>query len=141
MAEETFFTQSEEATQKWAEQFARNLKVGDAVALIGDLGAGKTVFARGIARGFNFKGYVTSPSFALVNEYDADVFIYHIDLYRLEPDADWDEIGIDHYLTHEGITLIEWPERVNHLDIEFDYQIAISYKSEGEREIRVIKRE
>ena len=109
-----FLSGSEEETLAWAEAFATTLRPGDTVALSGDLGAGKTVVSRGLARGLGFAGPVHSPSYALVHEYPgARLPLFHMDLYRLAPGADWEEIGLDHYFSPEGVCLVEWPERAS----------------------------
>lgn len=103
---------SEDETLALAAVFAAGLKPGDTVALRGPLGAGKTLFSRGVARGLGYDGPVSSPSYALVHEYAGRVPVYHMDLYRLAPGADWEEIGLSHYLDGRGICLVEWPERL-----------------------------
>lgn len=130
-----FLSPSEDATLAWAEAFARSLKPGDTVALSGDLGAGKTVVSRGLARGLGFEGPVHSPSYALVHEYPgARLPLFHMDLYRLAPGSDWEEIGLDHYFTQAGVCLVEWPER---LPAGFAFAIQIELVSEGENERRI----
>ena len=134
MAEE-FLSRSEDETLSWAESFALTLKPGDTVALSGDLGAGKTVVSRGIARGLGFDGPVHSPSYALVHEYSGGRLpLFHMDLYRLAPGADWEEIGLDHYFTQDGICLVEWPGR---LPEGFNFTIRLDLVSEGENERRI----
>src|SRR5690606_14876662 len=105
-----FLSSSESETLAVAREFAATLKAGDAVALRGPLGAGKTLFAGGVARALGYEGPVSSPSYALVHEYAGRVPVYHMDLYRLASGADWEEIGLAHYLEGQGICLIEWPE-------------------------------
>ena len=95
----------------------RLLKPGDVVLLQGAFGSGKTTLVQGIARGLGVKGSVTSPSFALVNEYRADeahhrIPIYHIDLYRISSAEEALQFGIEEYLSDRGVSLIEWPEIV-----------------------------
>ena len=118
-----YISRSEEETQSIAAVISTYLKQGDIVTLSGDLGAGKTAFVKGVAKYFGSDMTVTSPTFTLVNEYDADIPIYHFDVYRLEnptlDDCDW----MDDYLFGDGICLIEWAENVkdvipeNHVDI------------------------
>jgi tRNA threonylcarbamoyladenosine biosynthesis protein TsaE len=103
---------SESDTLAIAATFAAGLRPGDVVALHGPLGAGKTLFSRGVARALGYEGPVSSPSYALVHEYEGEVPIYHMDLYRLAPGSDWEEIGLAHYLDGRGICLVEWPERL-----------------------------
>jgi tRNA threonylcarbamoyladenosine biosynthesis protein TsaE len=107
-----YLSSSEARTLAIAAEFAATLKPGDAVALRGPLGAGKTLFAGGVARALGYSGPVSSPSYALVHEYEGKIPVYHMDLYRLAPGADWEEIGLSHYLEGKGICLIEWPERL-----------------------------
>jgi len=85
------------------------LEINDIVYLIGELGAGKTTLVRGIARGLGYTGRVTSPSFTLMNIYQAQINIFHFDFYRLE-DSDLDDLGLDDYLDKDGLCLIEWPQ-------------------------------
>lgn len=129
---------SEEETLSWAEAFAAQLKRGDVCALHGNLGAGKTVVSRGICRGLGFLGGVHSPSYALVHEYPNDPPLFHLDLYRLGPHADLHEIGVEHYSFSEGITLIEWPERLGHLDVGIHYEVRIERMDEDTRRITVM---
>ncbi len=131
---------SEEETKLCAQRFARQLKVGDIVFLRGDLGAGKTTFVKGLAQAFKvpFKK-VNSPSFVLMNYYKGKVPIYHFDLYRLknsEPVAE-QEIGhfFDEYFYGEGISLIEWPERLGEHKPKQYYLVEFKHKGENQRAI------
>lgn len=115
--EVSFVSDSAERTQQVGVDLGRSLRVGDVVLLHGDLGAGKTTLAQGIARGLGVDEAVASPTFTLVNEYDGGcqdgghLRLYHLDLYRLGGE-DLDEIGFDDYLAPaDGVSLIEWPER------------------------------
>ncbi|HLU69595.1 MAG TPA: tRNA (adenosine(37)-N6)-threonylcarbamoyltransferase complex ATPase subunit type 1 TsaE [Fibrobacteria bacterium] len=105
-------SRSESETLALAADFAATLRPGDVVALRGPLGAGKTLFSRGVARALGYEGPVSSPSYALIHEYDGRQPVYHMDLYRLADGADWEEIGLGHYLHGDGICLVEWPERL-----------------------------
>jgi len=134
---EKYQTNSEEETLAWASQFAKNLLPGDVIALMGNLGAGKTVICRGIARGLGFQGGVHSPSYALVHEYPHQPPIFHLDLYRLGPHADLHEIGVEHYSFSEGITLIEWPERLEGFDVGVHYEIHLERIDDSTRSITV----
>lgn len=135
---ETFLSRSEDQTFAWAMAFAESLEPGDTVALRGDLGAGKTVIGRGVARGLGFAGDVQSPSYALVHEYPGGrIPLYHMDLYRLAPGADWHEIGLDHYLHAGGVCLVEWPER---LPEGFAFAVDVEIGIEGENERRITVR-
>ncbi len=130
-------THSEEASEAWARAFAARLKAGDGVALSGDLGAGKTVVCRGIARGLGFPGDVHSPSYALVHEYPGGSLpLFHMDLYRLAPGSDWEEIGLDHYFRQGGVCLVEWAERLP-ADTAFAWKIDLAAEGPSDRIIRV----
>lgn len=107
-----YLSSSESETLAIATAFAATVRPGDVVALHGPLGAGKTLFSRGVVRALGYEGPVSSPSYALVHEYEGRVPVYHMDLYRLAPGSDWEEIGLAHYLDGRGICLVEWPERL-----------------------------
>ena len=107
---------SPETTQLFASKLAKDIKPGTVIALIGNLGAGKTTFAKGFAKGLGFSDHVISPTFKLISEYVGNVNLYHIDCYRIDTSFDFLNIGGEHYLNPiDGITLIEWPERINNL--------------------------
>jgi tRNA threonylcarbamoyladenosine biosynthesis protein TsaE len=120
-------TKSEQATEEVGARLAALLEPGDVVALVGELGAGKTCLARGIARGLGIDEPVTSPTFILVAEYrtPAGVPLYHADCYRLDaPAAEAVDIGLDELMEGRGVCVVEWAERVagllppDHLRIE-----------------------
>ncbi|MYB94349.1 tRNA (adenosine(37)-N6)-threonylcarbamoyltransferase complex ATPase subunit type 1 TsaE [Candidatus Poribacteria bacterium] len=111
---ENFKTESPEETQVLGEKIGKTLKQGDVIALIGDLGTGKTCLTQGIARGAGIAPdeIVSSPSYILINEYNGKVPIYHIDLYRLENSEEIAELGLSEYVEGDGICIIEWAERM-----------------------------
>lgn len=133
----TFY--SEEETYNWAVKFGKSLKAGDMVALYGNLGAGKTVMSRGICKGLGFEGSVCSPTYTILHEYPNDPPLFHFDLYRLEPGAELYEVGFDHDYLSKGITLIEWPERLDGQTYDVTYKINIEIVSENVREVTVEK--
>lgn len=99
-------------TERAGAEFAAALPGGTIVAFTGDLGAGKTAFVRGMARGLGIGGRVTSPTFTIVNEYEGGKRpLFHFDLYRLESADDLYEIGWEDYLARDGICAVEWSER------------------------------
>lgn len=99
-------------TFEFGRTFAASLKRGDVLALSGDLGAGKTHFAKGLARGLGIDTEVTSPTFTLIHEYPGGRLpLYHVDLYRLDEAGEALGIGIDEYLRGDGVTAIEWADK------------------------------
>ena len=104
-----------DATEAWGARLAPLLRVGDFVALHGDLGAGKTTLARGILRGLGFEGEVASPTFPIVIPYEGlRVPAWHVDLYRIEDPAELEELALDEG-RGEAALLVEWPERLGAL--------------------------
>lgn len=104
-------TNSEEETVAAGARLGASLQAGDVVLLYGDLGAGKTAFTRGLARGVGAApDDVTSPTFTLVQEYPGRLTLYHVDLYRLE-EREVDDLGLEELILGEGVVAIEWAER------------------------------
>ncbi|MPM40271.1 tRNA threonylcarbamoyladenosine biosynthesis protein TsaE [bioreactor metagenome] len=95
-----------------AKEFASVLKAGDTVAMFGDLGAGKTAFVKGIAQALHVPGYVTSPTFTIVNEYRGDLPLYHFDMYRITDEDSLYQTGYFDYIESDGICAIEWCENI-----------------------------
>ncbi|MFO7951355.1 MAG: tRNA (adenosine(37)-N6)-threonylcarbamoyltransferase complex ATPase subunit type 1 TsaE [Bacillota bacterium] len=113
---EAFLTTSrEEETVHVGELLGHYLNKPLVIALQGELGTGKTVFVRGIARGLGVEEQVSSPTFVLLKIYPARLPLYHFDFYRLSEDEDHSELGFEEYLPGEGIACIEWAERLPHL--------------------------
>jgi tRNA threonylcarbamoyladenosine biosynthesis protein TsaE len=129
-------TTNEDQTWKIGEMLGSRLDAGDTVCLYGDLGAGKTSFAYGIALGLEVEEqYITSPTFTFVNEYQGRVPFYHIDLYRLADPDELHNIGFEEYLDSDGVTVIEWAERAeDELPAEC-LSVYLSYVSDQSREI------
>ncbi|MBC8491718.1 MAG: tRNA (adenosine(37)-N6)-threonylcarbamoyltransferase complex ATPase subunit type 1 TsaE [Candidatus Marinimicrobia bacterium] len=105
-----FVSNSEEETILWGRKFADELKSGDTVFIIGDLGSGKTVIARGIAYGSGYLGIVTSPSFTLQQTYQGKLLIHHCDLYRLKPGDNLIDFGFEEIFDSDAVTIFEWAE-------------------------------
>jgi len=104
-------TGSEEETEGAGERLGATLSAGDVVLLYGDLGAGKTAFVRGLARGVGADpGEVSSPTFTIVQEYAGRLTLYHVDLYRLE-EKEVDDLGLEELVLGDGVVAIEWAER------------------------------
>lgn len=128
---------------KIAYEFGRGLGAGDIVCLNGDLGAGKTAFAAGLAKAFGFSGYTSSPTFTLVNEYEASLPIYHFDVYRIDDADEMFAIGLDEYLYGEGICVIEWADKIVDLLPDTRYEVSIlkdDTRGENYRKIEILKR-
>lgn len=105
----SIFAENPEALQKIAADFSKLLKVGDVVALAGDLGAGKTTFTQGLMAGLAYTDEVTSPTFSLLQEYETPQFtVYHFDFYRLESESEIDALGWDDYRERGGLIIVEW---------------------------------
>jgi tRNA threonylcarbamoyladenosine biosynthesis protein TsaE len=128
-------THSPEQTQTIAEQLAKLLEPGDVLTLSGDLGAGKTTFTQGLAKGLGVKEQVGSPTFTLIREYDGRIPLYHMDVYRLGPGAHSENIGIDEYLFGDGISVIEWAEYIIPLLPDDYLQVTIRKTGESDRQI------
>ena len=121
-------SESPEQTEKIGAQVARQVEAGTVIALEGDLGAGKTAFARGFIRALGYEGRVTSPTFTIVNEYP-ECGVCHFDMYRiLDEDALYD-IGWDDYLDGERILLIEWSENIRYALPE--HYVTVTIRHEG----------
>jgi len=105
-------TNTEDETIREGEKLGRRLSPGAIVALYGELGAGKTVFTRGLAVGLGVSMSVSSPTFTIVNEYPGDIPLFHFDMYRLEGENELFDIGWDDYLDRGGVCAVEWSENV-----------------------------
>jgi tRNA threonylcarbamoyladenosine biosynthesis protein TsaE len=103
---------SDRETEEWGRRLGQAIKPGSFIALEGDLGAGKTAFTRGIARGLDIDDPITSPTYTLVQEYEGRLPLYHFDVYRLDDSDEILEIGAEEYFYGEGVTVVEWPQRV-----------------------------
>ena len=109
-------TDSAQQTRDLGDLLGRVLQPGHVIALFGELGTGKTQFVKGICRALGIEeSLVTSPTFTIINEYDADPPVFHLDLYRIKSFEEALALGIDEYLDSDGICLIEWPEQVESL--------------------------
>jgi tRNA threonylcarbamoyladenosine biosynthesis protein TsaE len=122
-----FISHSEAQTRRLGARLAELLNGGEVIALQGELGSGKTRWVQGMGQGLRVSVHVTSPTFTLVNEYQGRLPLYHIDLYRINQPAEALALGLEDYLYGDGVTVIEWAERVadvlpaDHLWITFRY--------------------
>jgi tRNA threonylcarbamoyladenosine biosynthesis protein TsaE len=131
---------SPEDTRSLGERLGALLEPGDVILLSGELGAGKTLFVQGLARGLGFEGGVSSKSFVLLGEYPGRLTLYHADLYRLDNPDDIQDLALDE-ISADGVLAVEWPERAgdgllpdDHLRIEFEVT------SETVRQLRLVPR-
>ena len=106
----TFLSESEESTREFAEKYAATLKPYDVVILDGEMGAGKTAFVKGLAKGLGIKEEVTSPTYAYMNDYDGRLF--HYDCYRIESAEQAERMGLADYFDMGGICVIEWAQNI-----------------------------
>jgi len=107
-----YITRNEAETEALGQRLGAVLRPGTVIAYYGDLGAGKTAFTRGIARGLEITDRVTSPTYTIVNEYEGRLPLFHFDMYRLDSSDDLFDIGWEDYLARGGICCVEWSERV-----------------------------
>ncbi len=139
---EVFISENPEKTEEFAAKLAASLKGGEVIAFRGELGAGKTCFTRGLAFGLGFKGDVTSPTFALINEYlGGRLPVYHYDMYRI---SSWDELyssGFFEYMDEGGVIVAEWSENIENALPQNTIYVEIEKLGENERKITVFNKE
>jgi len=143
-------SESPEETQRFGEDLGRLAQPGDLFLLVGSLGTGKTCLTQGIAWGLGIKGYATSPSFVVINQYRGRLPLYHIDLYRLDRIEEVIELGLDDYLYGEGVSVVEWAEKAiavlpkEHLLIEMsfisDTSRNLDLKPSGHRYVAILSK-
>ena len=134
------YSKSPSETIRIGKTIGSSLQAGDVVALMGELGAGKTQFIKGLAQGIGVgkSAYVSSPSFTLINEYKGKIPFYHIDLYRLEEEKEAEELGLEEYFYGEGITAIEWADRIPSLLPGELLRVNIHYTGKQTRSIELV---
>ena len=128
-----FISGSREATEKFAEEYAKTLSPGDTVLLEGEMGAGKTVFVKGLAEGLGIEEEITSPTYAYMNDYGGK--LYHFDCYRLAGGEQAEALGLTDYFDAGGICVLEWPENIADVLPSGCKEISLRKVSETEREI------
>ncbi len=145
-------TNSPEETIRLGARLAKSLNKGDFIALEGDLGAGKTVFVKGLAKGLGVDDYryVNSPSFVIVREYRGKKDLYHFDVYRLEEKDFYETIDYERYFYNSGFTVVEWAEKIKdlfpdeYLEIKINHEDATKRRFEfcpkGERFGRILEK-
>jgi tRNA threonylcarbamoyladenosine biosynthesis protein TsaE len=135
-----FQTKSTSETIRIGKNIGSVLLPGDVVALVGELGTGKTQFIKGLAAGVGVgkPTYISSPSFTLINEYAGKVPFYHIDLFRLKSEKETEELGLEEYFQGGGITAIEWADKIPSLLPQEILWIHIRYAGEHTRSFEII---
>jgi len=136
MMQQKLHSNSIDETRAIARGLAESLKPGAVLALHGDLGAGKTCFVQGLADGLGITEIVNSPTFTIVKEYDGDLPLYHIDLYRISDEHEALDLGLDEYLFGDGVAAVEWAERVEPLFPA--HTVHIRFELETAAEMRTI---
>ena len=131
----TFITTSEEETEALGARFAQALPDGAVVAMYGELGAGKTAFVRGMARGMGVACRVSSPTFTIVNEYPGERELIHFDLYRLSGAEELFDIGWEDYLDRGAVCAVEWSEKVR--DAFYGDEITVTIEKLGDTERKI----
>jgi len=132
-------SRSVKETLSLGEKLAKRLKKGDLVALIGDLGSGKTVLTKGIAKGLGVKNarYVNSPTFVIIKEYKGKLPLYHFDLYRLDHPGMLDAENFEEYFYGDGVTVVEWADKIKGLLPKNRWEIRMSVTGEDKRKIDI----
>jgi len=133
------YTFSPEETIQLGEFIGGILKPGAVIGMCGELGTGKTHLIKGLARGLDVEGryYVTSPSFTIINEYPGRIPLNHFDLYRLDEAGQLEELGYEEYFYGDGVTVIEWAEKVLSLLPQNRLMVEITYLGENHRKFKI----
>ena len=136
-----FITNTPEETEQLGERLGKTLQGGEIIAYVGGLGAGKTAFTRGLARGLGISMRVTSPTYTIVNEYEGGRLpLFHFDMYRLESSDDLFDIGWEDYLLRNGVCAVEWSENVADA-MEGAITVTIEKCSDEQRRITIERSE
>ena len=133
-------SENEQTTKEIAKRYASSIKLPCVISLVGDLGAGKTTFAKGFAEGFGVKETVTSPTFTIMNEYEGVMPLYHFDMYRLSSAEEAVSAGFEEYFdlkTLKGVVLVEWASNVEGLLPALHVEISFKKIDEEKREIAI----
>lgn len=132
-----YYTNSDKETEAVGEEFGRSVKDGTVIAMYGDLGAGKTAFVRGMARGMGITERVSSPTFTIVNEYLGERTLIHFDMYRLGSADELFDIGWEDYLARGAVCAVEWSENVEEAFYGDEIRLTIEKISDTSRKITV----
>jgi len=133
----SFITKNENETIELGEKIGRLLKKGDILAMQGTLAAGKTTITKGIARGLEITETITSPTFCLISEYYGRLPLYHMDVYRLDGREDFINLGTDDMLYGDGVSIIEWSEKIMEELPSSTIIIKLTPKEDGSRLIEI----
>ena len=131
-------TMNPEETVRLGEELSSYLEQGDVFAMVGELASGKTTFIQGILRGLQYRKPVTSPTFTLINDYDAIYPVIHIDCYREENLHRWIKVGFHDYMNAKNIVIIEWADKIQSLLPNDHIQIKFMHKGQDKREITLL---
>lgn len=133
-----FLVNSVEETEQVAEQLAKSLRGGEVLLLKGEMGAGKTHFVKGLALGLNIADTITSPTFALHNQYMGRLILNHFDFYRVDDPAEAEMLGLDEFFYDtNGVSAIEWSENISYLLPKHCAVITLTKLSDNSREITI----
>ena len=132
-----FFTKNELETEALGEKLAKAIEGGAVIAMYGDLGAGKTAFVRGLARGMGLDARVSSPTFTIVNEYLGARELIHFDMYRLGSADELFDIGWEDYISRGAVCAVEWSENVEDAFYGDEIKLTIEKISDNERKITI----
>ena len=132
-----FVSRSAEETENAGFRLGNELKRGDVISLRGSLGAGKTVLAKGIARALGIREAIVSPTFTIVQEYEGTMPMFHLDLYRLSGEDEFESMGGEEFLYPDGVTLIEWSEKIEDMLPDTTIFIEISINEDLSRTISI----
>jgi tRNA threonylcarbamoyladenosine biosynthesis protein TsaE len=132
----TIYTDSPEETEGFAQKIAKMLRPSDVLLLEGDLGAGKTTFTKGLAKGLGITKVVKSPTFTIIKEYQGDLPLYHMDVYRLEDSCE--DLGFDEYFEGDGVTVVEWASMIRDFLPKEYLEIEIKHEDDLRRKIQLI---
>ena len=131
-------TLNPEETIELGKQLSNYLQGGDVLAMVGELASGKTTFIKGMLKGLRYVKPVTSPTFTLINEYDAMYPVIHVDCYREENLFRWIKVGFNDYINDENIVIIEWADKIYSLLPDDHIQIQFKHKGKDKREITLL---
>jgi tRNA threonylcarbamoyladenosine biosynthesis protein TsaE len=136
----TVVTGSDPETRRWGIKLGHLLAGGEIIGLIGELGAGKTCFVRGVAEGLevNKNAWIRSPSFTLINEYEGRLPIYHIDLYRMGSREETEGLNLREYLYSDGVSLVEWFEHLPAEEIDEYLELRMTHAGGNRRKLNFI---